>query len=322
MHGIGDGTHGSSEFFTLKHRLFEFLAKELGFNTISLEAGMADAMLMNRFVHGEDISLDEALAGLSIWIWRNEELRELCLWMREYNRTAKSKLAFTGMDAQTPETPMQLLAEYLQRVDPTEAEEISAMHAAMLGRDLNPAPSDEEEYSLIGAQIRSPGTGKHQLRLRAKLKTADLDGYAGLWIQVGSDSIQFEAPARAKLGLSGTQDWTQLTLERELKDVGGSVRFGALMQGYGSAWFDDLILDIDGIAHTAEGYAPDFEDPLLNGFLRFTNQAPPRTWATCSSTCAQRTRITGCHNPWDCGPLAEAPPPINSRPKRSRVSST
>ncbi|MFI1716947.1 hypothetical protein [Streptomyces litmocidini] len=36
--GLGEATHGTREFFRLKHRLLEFLVTELGFSVLAMEA--------------------------------------------------------------------------------------------------------------------------------------------------------------------------------------------------------------------------------------------------------------------------------------------
>src|SRR5689334_4195442 len=47
---LGEATHGSREFFQLKHRMMEFLASEMGFNIFSIEANMPEAYKLNDFV--------------------------------------------------------------------------------------------------------------------------------------------------------------------------------------------------------------------------------------------------------------------------------
>jgi erythromycin esterase len=40
---LGEATHGTREFFQLKHRMLEFLATEMGFTIFSIEANMPGA---------------------------------------------------------------------------------------------------------------------------------------------------------------------------------------------------------------------------------------------------------------------------------------
>jgi erythromycin esterase len=39
---LGEATHGTREFFQLKHRMLEFLATEMGFTMYSIEANMRE----------------------------------------------------------------------------------------------------------------------------------------------------------------------------------------------------------------------------------------------------------------------------------------
>src|SRR5258708_4474562 len=47
---LGEATHGTREFFQLKHRLIEFLASQKGFTIFSIEANMPEAYRLNDFV--------------------------------------------------------------------------------------------------------------------------------------------------------------------------------------------------------------------------------------------------------------------------------
>ena len=39
---LGEATHGTAEFFRMKHRLVEFLASEMGFTVFAIEANMPE----------------------------------------------------------------------------------------------------------------------------------------------------------------------------------------------------------------------------------------------------------------------------------------
>jgi erythromycin esterase len=47
---LGEATHGTREFFQLKHRMIEFLASQMGFTIFSIEANMPEAYRLNDFV--------------------------------------------------------------------------------------------------------------------------------------------------------------------------------------------------------------------------------------------------------------------------------
>jgi erythromycin esterase len=44
---LGEGTHGTREFFRMKHRLTEFLASEMGFTIFSIEASTPEAFAVS-----------------------------------------------------------------------------------------------------------------------------------------------------------------------------------------------------------------------------------------------------------------------------------
>lgn len=51
--GLGESTHGTREFFRLKHRIAEFLVREAGFTTLALEAGASATRALDTYVrHG------------------------------------------------------------------------------------------------------------------------------------------------------------------------------------------------------------------------------------------------------------------------------
>jgi erythromycin esterase len=125
---LGEATHGTREFFQLKHRLLEFLVIELGFTTFAIEANWPESRAVNDYVlHGRGDPA-EALAGLHFWTWNTEEVLDQILWMRRYNAddAHQQKVTFAGFDAQYSALPATTIAEYLARVDPGFASRISS----------------------------------------------------------------------------------------------------------------------------------------------------------------------------------------------------
>jgi len=56
----------------------------------------------------------------------------------------------------------------------------------------------------------------------------------------------------ADRGPRGTSDWAEYSLEVEVPEDATNISFGMLMPGQGQAWFDSLVIELDGEA---------FEDP-------------------------------------------------------------
>jgi erythromycin esterase-like protein len=93
---LGEATHGTSEFFRMKHRLLEFLVREMGFQHFGMELSPADGQLINAYITGEVPDLPQVL----YWPWATAEVREMLDWMRAYNAdpTLPHPLTFHGID--------------------------------------------------------------------------------------------------------------------------------------------------------------------------------------------------------------------------------
>ncbi|GCE18236.1 erythromycin esterase family protein [Dictyobacter kobayashii] len=130
----GEATHGTHEFFTLKHRLLEFLVKEKGFTLFAIEEGWVEAQRINEFVchgHGDPLSL---LDGLRFWTWKTQEMLDIIYWMRLYNerRGSAPAIQFCGIDMQSYDLAMQNVLAFVLQVDPAAAEELTELYGTFL----------------------------------------------------------------------------------------------------------------------------------------------------------------------------------------------
>jgi len=91
--GLGEATHGTSEFFTLKHRMLRFLVLEMGF----------DALAMER-------------KPFTAWA---QEVIDLIEWTRLYNAesTSAASLRLESFDVQDPELYKEIVLEYYESFD-------------------------------------------------------------------------------------------------------------------------------------------------------------------------------------------------------------
>jgi erythromycin esterase-like protein len=100
----GEATHGSHEFFAMKHRLFEFLAGEMGFTVLAVEAPYEAGLAAGRYVADGAGEPGDALRQIGDWAWNTEESLALLGWMRDYNQAqpGRPKLKFYCFDGQIP----------------------------------------------------------------------------------------------------------------------------------------------------------------------------------------------------------------------------
>ena len=96
---LGEATHGTSEFFRMKHRLTKFLVMKMGFLDFAMELEMREANQINDYIQGE--GRDNPVARLS-WPWRTAEVAAMVDWMRQYNASVPSagRIHFHGIDYQ------------------------------------------------------------------------------------------------------------------------------------------------------------------------------------------------------------------------------
>jgi erythromycin esterase len=117
---LGEATHGTREFFQLKHRWLEFLATRMDFTVFAIEASLPDALAVNDYVLDGKGDPAAALAGLGFWTWDTQEVLEMIRWMRRWNEDPSHarKLEFWGFDMQNPSASVAWLVAWLERVDP------------------------------------------------------------------------------------------------------------------------------------------------------------------------------------------------------------
>ncbi|MFJ8712171.1 erythromycin esterase family protein [Streptomyces violaceus] len=121
--GMGEATHGSHEFLTMKDRVFRYLVERRGFRTFALETAWSTGVRLDDYVvHGkgdperimrEDFQYTYAL---------NPTAENLALveWMRDYNRRhPKDPVRFMGDDwGYTGPELYDRVTEYVARVRP------------------------------------------------------------------------------------------------------------------------------------------------------------------------------------------------------------
>ena len=121
---LGEATHGTREFFQLKHRMLEFLVTEMGFNIFAIEATMPECFDINELVLTGRGDAEKALAGIYFWTWDTEEVRTMIEWMRDYNADPQHarKVKFYGFDMQSAPRASKVTLAYLRKVDAAQAQ--------------------------------------------------------------------------------------------------------------------------------------------------------------------------------------------------------
>jgi len=117
---LGEATHGTREFFQMKHRVLEFLVEEADFNLFAIEATWPEANRLNEYVHTGQGDPAVLLSGLYFWTWNTEEVLDMIQWMRRHNENPGSAptVSFLGFDMQFPGMAIYNVLVFLEAVDP------------------------------------------------------------------------------------------------------------------------------------------------------------------------------------------------------------
>src|SRR5215475_3551999 len=100
---LGESTHGTREFFKLKHRLIEYCVSELGFTIIAFEANYGAMLAVNDYVlHGKGDIADVIAPGVGFDIYDTGEVLALVEWVRGWNLSHARKVQFQSRHAGEP----------------------------------------------------------------------------------------------------------------------------------------------------------------------------------------------------------------------------
>ncbi|WP_215448255.1 erythromycin esterase family protein [Streptomyces sp. ATCC 21386] len=146
--GLGESTHGTSEFFRLKHRIIEFLVREAGFGVLAMEASESAAHALDTYVRHGTGDPARLVARLGFWTWRTQEMLDLVEWLRKHNRALpeERRVRFVGTDPQRSTDSVEAVAAFLQRVAPERTEEIRELDVLKQAR---PASQPDPRQTLM-----------------------------------------------------------------------------------------------------------------------------------------------------------------------------
>jgi erythromycin esterase-like protein len=263
---LGEATHGTREFFQLKHRMIEYLATQKGFTIFSIEANMPEAYRLNDFVLNGVGDPKELLKGMYFWTWDAAEVLDMILWMREFNRSGKGRIEFTGFDMQTPTVSLEIVRDFVRKYDPAYVEKLATSYADIPWM----TSASERSFGVGTAKFPVAVAAGHHIRYSGYIRTENIKhGYAGLWWRVdppsGSKPLAFDNMQNR--GATSTTPWTRYEISLDVPANTRSIYFGVLHPGDGTAWFDSLQIEIDGVPYTDESlFDLDFESDTSRGF--------------------------------------------------------
>jgi erythromycin esterase len=130
---LGEASHGTAEFFAMKHRLLEYLVeRKVSRSSPSREIGPRPR---SPTVSSRPARATPAPRSLPFyfWTWQTEEVAALLHGMRDYNVTRGERPvpSFTGFDMQTPNVAMKRVIEFIDRTGGPNRDAVRALYDGM-----------------------------------------------------------------------------------------------------------------------------------------------------------------------------------------------
>jgi erythromycin esterase len=146
---LGEATHGTREFFQMKHRALEYLVDQMGFTVFAIEANWPESLAVNEYVLYGTGDAARVLAGMYFWTWNTEEVLDLIHWMRAWNADPRhdKKVRFYGFDMQVASVAATTVREYLERIDATCAKKFETLLASFEKNDITRVTNNCQIYS-------------------------------------------------------------------------------------------------------------------------------------------------------------------------------
>ncbi|OLS39917.1 erythromycin esterase family protein [Bacillus sp. MRMR6] len=118
---LGEASHGTSEFYTVRTELSKRLISEKGFSVIAVEGDWPSSQSINKYIKGYNHVKDvQSVLGSfnrwPTWMWANQEIAALVDWLKEYNdqKIPKHKVGFYGIDVYSLWESMEEIIRYLE----------------------------------------------------------------------------------------------------------------------------------------------------------------------------------------------------------------
>lgn len=122
---LGEASHGTHEYYTLRAQISKKLIEQKGFSFIAVEGDWPDCYRLNRYIKKYPNSGENALEVLQqfnrwpTWMWANWEITALAEWLRKYNEplARKKKVGFYGLDVYSLWESLEAILAYLKEID-------------------------------------------------------------------------------------------------------------------------------------------------------------------------------------------------------------
>jgi erythromycin esterase-like protein len=155
---LGEASHGTSEFYTVRAELSKRLIEEKGFTLIAVEGDWPSTQKINRYIKGyteekkDVIDVLKSFNRWPTWMWSNEEIAEFVSWLKKHNeqKEATQKVGFYGIDVYSLWESLEEVITYLTATNPEGTDLELAKKAFSCFEPYNRHP---ENYAMSSVNI-------------------------------------------------------------------------------------------------------------------------------------------------------------------------
>jgi len=115
--GLGEATHGTHEFMKGHTEIIKYLISNMNFKVIVFESGYGGTDLLNKYITGENVSINKAIYNIGFINFMNYDILSFVKWLREYNsnKTNEEQVKVYGCDSQFVRYVIDDLMKFLQQ---------------------------------------------------------------------------------------------------------------------------------------------------------------------------------------------------------------
>lgn len=211
---IGDGSHGTSEFYRARAEITKYMIENHGYNIVATEADWPDAEAIDRYVRhrprsdpaagdskggkavGEEELDEPAFTRFPTWMWRNQEVQDFVEWLRKFNdgTDVHDAVGFYGLDLYSLGTSIKAVISYLDNCDRNMAELARQRYSQLMDW-----ASDPQEYGLESLVSGFNGYETEVIDMLRRLLSKRLEYSALHW-----DGVEFHSGEQNARVVRGT----------------------------------------------------------------------------------------------------------------------
>lgn len=147
---LGEASHGTAEFYEMRARITQELVEKKGFTIVAVEADWPDAAHIDHYIHGTEpdpLLENRPFSRFPTWMWANHSVLKFTHWLKAHNDkvdTHYKQAGFYGLDLYSLYHSMEVVLNYLDKVDPETAEVARVRYGCLM-----PWASDPGMYSRV-----------------------------------------------------------------------------------------------------------------------------------------------------------------------------